>query len=578
MMKKGLIKKSMICALTISCFATLTACGMGSSSTSKVFANKDIQAYAKKKDITYDNVKDIKLTEIKTSEKTLENKFSYSLVQDKTTKKYQLYMRYSDKVYDIPTDEDEEVTAINANNDLENSFGYFIISFDSGKKMAIDYNGDVVINKNKYYSVEIDSHKRLINYEAMYTGEKTFYDLVYYKEESTSENLEIIFEVKAQFEKGLIKSFERRIINRNEIDYSVVKDNDTVDNKLKKYDFYIDSDAVYVKDLDGKLVSNFAFDFSDVKYYVLDDTMFYQKIKSVTRNDKYTYKSDNYFYQLNTYKVDLKTGKTSEVKNFDYYINNTTTITGYDEKNDREYDAAIYATLTKIEDKKLSLVSKTAMLDENGKILSDKLGEKGTKIQYFDDKTYVVTEGDYISVIDEKGKVKGTTTDFNLKIDFYNKTMFMTETGLSGYLVDNNLKVAADIAAVEYQVPARYKNGNILIEMFDEVYLGKLENGEFRVIEKFDKYNSQGTKPTLENEKHIYVTDSLQFSNIYVTAVKVGTKYNVEIHSVDGTLLKSVEGATNFNVNVGNQFCVSITTDDDTMYYAANYINAKRYN
>lgn len=69
-MKKTLIK-TIICALTISCLATLASCKKGSSRTTNVFANKDIQAYAKKNDITYDNVKDIQLTEVNTSEKTL---------------------------------------------------------------------------------------------------------------------------------------------------------------------------------------------------------------------------------------------------------------------------------------------------------------------------------------------------------------------------------------------------------------------------------------------------------------------------------------------------------------------------
>ena len=298
-MKKGLIKKTVICALTISCLATLAACGNGSSTT-KVFANKDIQAYAKKNDITYDNVKDIKLKEIKTSEKTIaDTAFSYTLVRDKETLKYQLYMRYSDKVFDIPTDEGETVSDVNSNNDLENSYGYFIISFSSGKKMAVDYNGDVVVEKKEYYSLAIDSHKRLMNYEPLYTGEKVFYDFIDTKEESTSDTVETILEVKAQFEKGLIKSFTRQTVEKDKIDYSsVVEDYTTYNVKLKNYDFYKDDKSVYIKDLDGKLVSNFAFDFSSVTYFALDDTMFYQTYKTVTKNDKYSFMMGDQFFQV----------------------------------------------------------------------------------------------------------------------------------------------------------------------------------------------------------------------------------------------------------------------------------------
>lgn len=578
-MKKTLIKKTVICALTISCLATLASCKMGSSRTTNVFANKDIQAYAKKNDITYDNVKDIQLTEVNTSEKTfVYNEFNYSLVKDKTTSKYQLYMRYANKVFDIPTDEDELVTDINANNDLENSFGYFIISFDSGKKMAIDYNGDVVVAKQEYYSVKIDSHRRLMNYEPLFTGEKTIYDFVEIKEESTSDTVEIIYEIKAQFEKGLVKSFTRKTVTNDEIDYSIVKDYDTVDVKLKNYDFYTDSDAIYVKDLNGKLVSNFAFDFSAVTYYVLDDTMIYQAIKQVTRNDSYTFMINDDCYQLKTYKVNLKNGNKSELKNYNYYLENKTTILGYNEKNDRIYTAAIYASLYKIDDKKLSLSKTTAMLDKDGKILSEKMGEKGKSIKYFDDKTYIVIDGNYTSVISDKGKVKGTYYKNEIKVDYYNKHMFIDYTGSEGYFVDSDLKVIADISASEYKYNTIFKNGYVLINKYYDLYLGYFDGNEFKVIERFDEYVSTNTKATLDNKKYIYVTDSTYFSNIYVTVVKVGLKYNVEIHSVDGTLLKSVEGASNYQIIDGNEFFISITKDDDVMYYTVNYINAKTNN
>ena len=114
-MKISLIKKATICALSISCLAALASC---SGSTTKVFANKDIQAYAKKYDINYD-VKDVKLYEYKDSEEILvSTNFRYALLKNKTTNKYRLFMRYADKFFNIPTDEGEKVTSISEPNDL----------------------------------------------------------------------------------------------------------------------------------------------------------------------------------------------------------------------------------------------------------------------------------------------------------------------------------------------------------------------------------------------------------------------------------------------------------------------------
>lgn len=206
------------------------------------------------------------------------------------------------------------------------------------------------------------------------------------------------------------------------------------------------------------------------------------------------------------------------------------------------------------------------------------MGEKGKSIKYFDDKTYIVIDGNYTSVISNKGKVKGTFYKNDIKVDYYNKHMFVNYTGSEGYFVDSDLKVIADISASEYKYDAIFKNGYVLINKYYDLYLGYFDGKEFKVIERFDEYVSTNTKATIDNRKYIYVTDSTYFSNIYVTVVKVGTKYNVEIHSVDGTLLKSVEGAKDYQIINGNQFIVSITTDDDVMYYAANYINAKTNN
>ena len=65
------------------------------------------------------------------------------------------------------------------------------------------------------------------------------------------------------------------------------------------------------------------------------------------------------------------------------------------------------------------------------------------------------------------------------------------------------------------------------------------------------------------------------FSNVYLIITKVANKYNVEIHSIDGNVLKTIDGATDIEF-LTNQFILSIETLDDTYYYAFKYINVKR--
>lgn len=577
-MKISLIKKATICALSISCLAALASCGIGSSTT-KVFANKDIQAYAKKYDINYD-VKDVKLYEYKDSEKTnVSSSFTYTLLQDKSTKKYQLYMKYSNRIYDVPTDTDEEVINVQSTSDIENSYGYFIITFDSGKKMAIDYKGQTIVEKQEAYSIQINSNGRLIDYEKYYTGNKTFYDFVTI--EKATENIKEIYEVKATFEKGLITDFLRtKISNLNTIDYEPIENDETYSARLKKYDFYITNDSAYVKDLNGKLVSSFAIN-KPTKYYVLDDTLFYQTTKTVTINDDYTYKNGNYFYALKTYTVDLLTGKTTELKNYKYLLSNTKSVKGYNEKDDRTYTAGIYAKLTKIENKKLDLENTTAMVDKKGKILSSKLGEKGSTLRYFDDKTYVLYDESYTSFISNNGSVKATYISDSVEyINFYNKQIFISDDNGLGYFVDGNLKITGEPTAMPYEIEYTFKNGNVLLSHYGELFLASVTNGEIKVIEKYDDYKENiQLYPDLINDsvKRVIVNNSLNFYNIYLVTYENNDKFTVEIHSVDGTLLKTVNDAIDVYYNGDSVFEFGIETADEVYNFGVNYINAKTY-
>lgn len=575
-MRLNLIKKATICALSISCLAALASCSGGS--TTKVFANKDIQAYAKKYDITYD-VNDVRLYEYKDSEETLvRTNFRYALLKNNTSGKYRLFMRYADKFFDIPTDEGEEVTNISEPNDLENSYGYFIIIFDSGKKMAIDYKGQTIVEKQNAYSVQINSNGRLIDYERYYTGNKTFYDFVTI--ETADEDINEIYEVKAVFEKGLITDFVRtKVTNINTIDYAPVEDSQTYTSRLKKYDFYLQNESAYVKDINGKLVSSFAIN-KPTTYYVLDDTLFYQTTKTVTINDSYTFKSGNSFYDLKTYTVDLLTGKTKELKDYKYYLTSTTNVYGYNEKDDRTYTAAIYANLTKIENKKLDLEKTTAMVDKNGKILSSKLGEKGNTLRYFDDKTYILYDGSYVSFISNNGSVKATYDADVIDINLYNKQIFITDRNDFGYFVDNNLKIAGEPTAIPYELEYTFKNGNVLLRHYNELFLASINKGEITIIEKYERMmDTIGLYPDLieDNVKTIFVNDSLRFNNIYLVEYESNNKYTIEIHSVDGSLLKKISDVTSITYNSDSPYIISIETADETYNYAVNYINAKTY-
>ena len=572
-MKMGLIKKSFICALSISCFAMISAC---SNSTTKVFANKDIQAYAKKNDIE-NQVSGFEYKEIKDSEKTIvTNSFSFSLLKDKTTLKYQLYMRYPNIIFDIPTDEDESVDNVKENNDLENSYGYYVISFSTGKKMAIDYKGDVVISKMEADSMEINPNtNRLINYEPLYTGEKTFYDFAFItKDDVTTEE---VYEVRATFKNGTITDFERKKITKDEIDYSIInnKTNATAIN-LKKYSIYSDSGSIYVKDINNKLVSSFYMGSLSYTYFAMDDRLFYQTSKTVTINDDYTYMHEDEFYQVKTYSVNLLNGKTEEIKNYDYYLNNYKYVYGYNENTNRTYIAGVYARLGKIVNKKLELKYTTAMIDKCGKILSDKIGEKGVTLKYFDDETYVLYDEKFMSVINKNGKVKATylTEDETLSIDYYNKYMFI-QLDNGGYFVDNNLKLTSDNISFPYEIEHTFNNGYMVLSQYSTTrFVGKIEDGNVVVIDKVDRVLDRAL-PTLDNERTLVISDTLNFSNVYLIITKVANKYNVEIYSVDGALLKAIDGATDVEL-LYNQFILGIETLDETYYYAFKYINMKR--
>ena len=104
-MKLGLIKKSMICLLSLSFAFTLAACSKTSSekitSTTNVFANKDIQAYAKKYKHQKEN-KEVTLREIDYEAYDVTwNYEKYALIINNSTSVYFLYIKATNQLISL---------------------------------------------------------------------------------------------------------------------------------------------------------------------------------------------------------------------------------------------------------------------------------------------------------------------------------------------------------------------------------------------------------------------------------------------------------------------------------------------
>ena len=221
------------------------------------------------------------------------------------------------------------------------------------------------------------------------------------------------------------------------------------------------------------------------------------------------------------------------------------------------------------------------MVDKKGKILSSKLGEKGSTLRYFDDKTYVLYDESYTSFISNNGSVKATYISDSVEyINFYNKQIFISDDNGLGYFVDSNLKIAGEPTAIPYEIVHTFKNGNVLLRHYNELFLASINNGEINVIEKYDDFKEDiQLYPDLINDsvKRVIVNNSLNFYNIYLVTYENNDKFTVEIHSVDGTLLKTVNDAIDVYYNGDSVFEFGIETADEVYNFGVNYINAKTY-
>ena len=128
-MKLGLIKKSMITVLSLSFIATLAACKKSNiektSSSTNIFKNSEILAFAKKQTKAKSENKKVEIVEADLDKYTVNRSYAYTLLRDNTTYKYSLYGKYSNKIIDLNNDDSEYVSNVAVQKDDYNGFGYY---------------------------------------------------------------------------------------------------------------------------------------------------------------------------------------------------------------------------------------------------------------------------------------------------------------------------------------------------------------------------------------------------------------------------------------------------------------------
>ena len=607
-MKLGLIKKSMICVLAASFSLVLASCALKPASkknnsditnTTNVFSKKDILAYAKKEigsKPTYKEIELVKLDQDKYYVDSNDYGYDCGYYKDYDTEKWYLYSQITGKTYEIPTESGEEIEFVSETGDLGSSFnptyGYFYIGFDSGKQMLIDYNGDVVVAKDEISGIQVNAiSSRLIKDDYDYVGDLTFYDFISIRHGSdyTYET----YKIDAKIAKGMVVTeFTRtKLAADEEVDY----DNYDLNNishvyKLENYDLYFEGSYYYLSDLDGKIINSGNLSLpTNTRWFTLGDKLFYQTTTTVTdRADEYTYEDSGSFYKLDTYSLDLKTGTTTELKDFGYKLSTTSAytlryISGYNEKKDRFYLAACYTGLNRIVNKTLSKVTTEVMMDASGKILSDKIGEVGHNVYAFDDKTFAVYTSKYYSLINTSGKVLKTIKRSNSMYVNYDSKVFLRPTyygGYTGYFVNFDDELIADqgngynlVTTNEGNI-AYFDNYNVFVTHNGVTELVSMTDNSILALAHFDKCRTTiGLQSLKEGEKCVIFDGNLLFDNIYLVQTKKETNSTIEIYAYDGTLLDTIEDVTYISYTSDYAtFGLSISTTTTSYRFAVNRI------
>ena len=574
-MKLGLIKKSLICVLSISFCALLASCKNGSEqsvSKKNVFAQKDILAYAKKNSMKEKESEYVspEVVDIDYSKYSVISRISYAtLLRDNASDASKLYTKKANKIMDI-SDSSNIATNINQVYISGEKLDYEIYSIrvTSGYTLVDSY-GNIIIKEQAYNNLNIE---RIVDADALIDGENKFYEKVSYY--IGTDSYIDLYRVEATFKNGKIVSAPARtkIESSADIDYSAINyEGNEQKISLKEYDVVIGDSAFYVSDLSGKMVSSFsATNFSSG--LILDDKLLFQTTTPVTRNDNYTYSLSGSYYFLQTYSVDLKTGVKKEVKDYKYLIDDEVDfIFGYNEKKDREYVAAEYATLYEIVDKRLSTSPIKGMVDKDGKMISTKVGEKGYSLEYLDDNAYVLNDYGSTSILDSKGKVKASFVNNDLfRIDYKNKFIFINKNGSSGVLLDSNLKVIDYPGRENIICYGVFDNGNAIVAMNGDNALVKFNGSKMEIIKTYDGVMSaisKGSYGAGVGYQCVSINDILVSRNLYLVQTKVDDDtWDLEIVNADGETIKEYKDIDILRAVTDGGFFMQVITETDTHY------------
>ena len=579
-MKLGLIKKSMITVLSLSFIATLAACKKSNiektSSSTNIFKNSEILAFAKKQTKAKSENKKVEIVEADLDKYTVNRNYTYTLLRDNTTYKYSLYGKYSNKIIDLNNDDSEYVSNVSVQKDDYDGFGYYEVRYSTGNRAVLAYDGTVIVSKGSNSSITYD---RISNIDYDTKGEATFYDIISYNDGEN--NIKNVYKIDATFEEDrVVKEYTiTKLSSSDEIDYSIFNKNGINENMpVKNYNIYGNGTALIVKDLKDNIKSTFTVP-QNAEFYFLNGKMFCQTVEQVSINDEYTYTENSKYYLLETYTIDFATGKKEVIKNYDYILDDVEYIAGT--KDGRDYIAGVYAELYKITDKRLSNLITTAMVDENGKFLSTKPGEKGYELTYLDENTYVLNDTNTLTLLDKKGNVKYVASKSNnFKIDYENEMLFApssTGTGaVYGALLDTDLKIIGFAGSSQITYYYAFDNGYYLININDEPCLVKFENKEGTVVEKYDYRTTSITAYPSYNAtvgcRYLEVNDSLAKYNIYLVVTKTTDGWDVEIHSFTGEVLKEIKNVSTLSFNQSYLSCLYVDASSGEWYYGFNTV------
>lgn len=579
-MKRNIMKKTMLCALSLSFALLLASCKKATNeqsvSKTNIFANKDILAYAKKESEKGNNKKQVYQAIDSSKYNVISNNSTYALLKDVDTDENYLFICANNNIVDLKNGSSDSVDDVTAYDTIDDVYGYFNIDYDSGDQMVIDYKGEVIVEKGEYNDI---SFNRLIS-ESINDGPITFYDIITCKKTSDDVTT-LIYKIDATIENGYISSdFTRtKVESADDIDYSVC--DKTINNSsmpLKEYDITYINKSIIVKDLKGNLKSSLTLDISSSPI-ALDDKLMYQTKETVTINDDYTYFDGTSYVLLKTYQFDLSSGKTTEIKDYGYVIGNANSyILGYNEKKDRNYIAGIYASLQKIDDKRLSKVTINATIDKNGKILSTKIGEVGNGIAYLNDNTYVLYNNSVISLLDKKGNAKINLFNSNIRIDYENELIFMPASQ-GYYILDTDLKLLETESI---------KGSSTLNALFSDSYaltsisgqggsLVKFEGKKVEVVDRFDYIYTTSSLISsgsiLSECKYVITNDTLTYMNMYLVETKTTDGVMIQVYSSNGEEIASYDNVINLSFDKDTTIKMTITNSTAAYYYGSTTLS-----